>query len=248
MSKFGETMINGRKVSTIQLDGVTWYKGLDVCGAAGYGDWQRVRDTKLLGEDLRLLTHRDDLRIRHSAYYINEHALNELVPRAVRTVFNGITAAEEMVKASGAENETVVLEHPMFGMVRVHVEDEKVLMCASDVAKVLGYTNTSKAVSDHCKGVTKRYTLTDGGQQLLNFIPEGDVYRLIVSSKLPAAEQFEHWLFDEMLPSLRKNGACATSQTLTNDPIELLRKAADLLEEQREKKYGARVAARRYNP
>lgn len=234
MSKFGETMINGRKVSTIQLDGETWYKGLDVCGAAGYGDWQRVRDTKLLGEDLRLLTHRDDLRIRHSTYYINDHALNELIPREVRTVFNGITAVEEIVKASGVENETVVLEHPMFGMVRVRVEDEKLLMCASDVAKALGYTNTSKAVGDHCKGVTKRYTPTDGGQQLLNFIPEGDVYRLIVSSKLPAAEQFEHWLFYEMLPSLRKNGAYAMpKQTVSSlDAVSMLHEAANMLEAQ----------------
>ena len=49
---------------------------------------------------------------------------------------------------------------------------------------LLGYSNSRKAVADHCKGVTKRDTLTEGGVQLLSYIPEGDVYRLIVSSKI----------------------------------------------------------------
>ena len=80
------------------------------------------------------------------------------------------------------------------------------LFCGSDVAKALGYSNPRKALADHCKGVTKRDTLTAGGIQSLSFLPEGDVYRLIAHSKLPGAEAFERWIFDEILPTIRKTG------------------------------------------
>ena len=104
-------------------------------------------------------------------------------------------------------NEITVFNNDEFGEVRILKEDGNFYFVASDVAKKLGYVNSSKAVNDHCKGVTKRYTLTKGGNQELNFIPESDVYRLIVHSKLPAAERFEKWVFDEVLPSIRKTGS-----------------------------------------
>lgn len=87
---------------------------------------------------------------------------------------------------------------------------ERFCFCGSDVAKALGYSNPRKALSDHCKGVTKRYTPTSDGEQEMSFIPEGDVYRLIASSKLPSAEKFEKWVFDDVLPSIRKHGAYLT--------------------------------------
>lgn len=93
-----------------------------------------------------------------------------------------------------------------FGSVRTLIEDGRPLFCGSDVAKALGYTNSRKALSDHCKGVTKRDTLTDGGKQQMSFIPEGDLYRLIANSKLPSAERFERWVFDEVIPTIRKTG------------------------------------------
>lgn len=61
-------------------------------------------------------------------------------------------------------------------------------------------------MTQHCKGSVKHRVLTDGGVQESKFIPEGDVYRLIVRSKLPTAERFERWVFDEVLPAIRKNG------------------------------------------
>ena len=100
-----------------------------------------------------------------------------------------------------------IFNNDEFGEVRILKEDGNFYFVASDVAKKLGYVNSSKAVNDHCKGVTKRYTLTKGGNQELNFIPESDVYRLIVHSKLPSAERFEKWVFDEVLPSIRKTGS-----------------------------------------
>ena len=85
-------------------------------------------------------------------------------------------------------------------------EDGNVLFCGSDVAKALGYSNVRDALARHCKGVVKRDTLTAGGIQSLSFLPEGDVYRLIAHSKLPGAEAFERWIFDEILPTIRKTG------------------------------------------
>lgn len=103
-------------------------------------------------------------------------------------------------------NDMQIFNNDDFGTLRTVEDDGKVLFVASDVAKMLGYANPNKAVGDHCKGVTKRYTLTNGGKQALNVITEGDVYRLVAHSKLPKAEQFESWVFDEVLPTIRKTG------------------------------------------
>lgn len=104
-----------------------------------------------------------------------------------------------------------------FGSVRVLYEDGKPLFCGADACKALGYKNQHDALTRHCKGVVKRYPLTNGGKQQMNFLPEGDLYRLITHSKLPSAEKFEHWVFDEVLPAIRKNGMYGA------DPAELER-------------------------
>ena len=107
------------------------------------------------------------------------------------------------------KNNLEIFSSNEFGELRTISENGKVMFIASDVAKMLGYTNTSKAISDHCRYVTKRYIPHPQGKGTLevNFIPEGDVYRLITHSKLPAAEKFESWVFDEVLPSIRKTGS-----------------------------------------
>ena len=76
--------------------------------------------------------------------------------------------------------------HPAFGQIRVIQEDGKYLFYASDVAKALGYKRPADAVTAHCKGSVIYRLLTAGGEQAVKLIPEGDVYRLIVHSKLPA--------------------------------------------------------------
>ena len=113
-------------------------------------------------------------------------------------------------------NNLSVFENAEFGKVRIIVENGKPLFCGSDVAKALGYTNQRDALNRHCKGVVKRDTPTNGGMQEMSFIPEGDVYRLITHSKLPSAERFEKWVFDEVLPSIRKHGAYVTEATMDN--------------------------------
>lgn len=121
-------------------------------------------------------------------------------------------------------NELQIFENKQFGQIRTIKENGTILFCGSDCAKALGYTNPSKALSDHCKGVTKRYTPTAGGNQEMSFIPEGDLYRLITHSKLPSAEKFESWVFDEVLPSIQKNGGYIMDQENLSD-TELMARA-----------------------
>ena len=77
---------------------------------------------------------------------------------------------------------------------------------AKDVATILGYERTADAIRVHCKGAVKRRLLTQGGEQDVTIIPERDVYRLIMRSRLPAAERFEEWVVGEVLPSIRMTG------------------------------------------
>ena len=111
-------------------------------------------------------------------------------------------------------NDIKIFNKPDFGEVRTMEENGAVLFCGSDVAKALGYSNPSKALSDHCKGVTKRYTPTNSGTQEMSFIPESDLYRLVFSSKLPTAEKFTDWVTSEVLPTIRRHGLYATPDTV----------------------------------
>ena len=105
-------------------------------------------------------------------------------------------------------NQLSIIQHPAFGQLRTELIDNEPLFCAIDVCRALGYKNHNDAIKNHCreKGVANRYTLSNGGTQNTLFINEGNLYRLILRSKLPAAEKFESWVCDEVLPSLRKTG------------------------------------------
>lgn len=121
-------------------------------------------------------------------------------------------------------NELQIFDNKEFGEVRMAEIDGKPHFVATDVAIALGYSTPRDAISRHCKGVVKHDTPTLGGIQQLSYISEGDVYRLIIRSKLPSAEKFERWIFDEVIPSVRKNGGYISGQeNMTDD--ELLEKA-----------------------
>ena len=107
-----------------------------------------------------------------------------------------------------------VFNHPEFGSIRTLDDGGRTLFCGADIAKALGYSNPRKALTDHCKGVTKCYSPTNSGEQEMNFIPESDLYRLVFSSKLPSAEKFTDWVTTEVLPSIRKNGHYMTPAAL----------------------------------
>lgn len=121
-------------------------------------------------------------------------------------------------------NELQIFSSDEFGQIRTAEINGKPYFVASDVATALGYATPRDAIARHCKGVVKRDTPTSGGTQELSYINEGDVYRLIMRSKLPAAEKFESWVMDEVLPSIRKNGGYIEGQETLSDE-ELLSKA-----------------------
>lgn len=104
-------------------------------------------------------------------------------------------------------NELKVFQNSEFGELGVLTIDGKEFFPASQCAAILGYKSPKDAISAHCKGAVKHRLPTNGGTQEVKYIPEGDLYRLIIRSKLPSAEKFERWVFDEVLPELRKNGS-----------------------------------------
>lgn len=120
------------------------------------------------------------------------------------------------------ENNLQVFNNAEFGQVRTIVNEDKILFCASDVAKALGYRNYNDAVNKHCRAIVKCDTPISGKIQAINFISEGDIYRLIIRSKLPTAEKFESWVFDEVLPSIRKTGSYAIENN-NNEDLKLRR-------------------------
>lgn len=103
-------------------------------------------------------------------------------------------------------NELKVFSNSEFGELGVMLIDGKEYFPANQCAAILGYAVPKDAIARHCKGALKRRLPTNGGVQEVKLIPEGDLYRLIVSSKLPKAEEFERWVFDEVLPQIRHNG------------------------------------------
>lgn len=119
-------------------------------------------------------------------------------------------------------NELQIFNSGEFGEIRTIEIDGKPYFVGADVAKALGYKDTVNALKQHCRGVVKHH-LTDslGRNQEASFITEGDLYRLIMKSKLPSAEKFESWVMDEVLPTIRKTGSCQKPLT-TVEQIQVI--------------------------
>lgn len=131
-------------------------------------------------------------------------------------------------------NSLQIFNSEEFGEIRTIEIDGKPYFVGTDVAKALGYINPRKAILDHCKGVTKRDTPTSSGVQSMSYINEGDLYRLIMKSKLPSAEKFESWVMDEVLPAIRKTGSYQKPMTVA-EQIQLLAQGNQDHEERIEK-------------
>lgn len=126
--------------------------------------------------------------------------------------------------------------------IRVFVnEKNEPEFCATDVTKILGYTNGRDAIAKHCKsdGVAKRDTIDSLGRtQPTTFISESNLYRLILKSENKEAEPFENFVCDEVLPSIRKHGAYMTAEVverMLTDPDTIIKLATDLKLERAEK-------------
>ena len=140
-------------------------------------------------------------------------------------------------------NKISVFEHPEFGRIRTLDIDGKIWFCASDVASALGYSNPRDAIVRHCKtmGVVVYDTPTRSAVQKIKYINEGNVYRLIAGSKLPAAEKFESWIFDELVPETLRNGGYILNKKGETDN-ELLARAV-LPAQNRIKERDSRISA-----
>lgn len=130
-----------------------------------------------------------------------------------------------------------IFKNEVFGEVRVAGTNEEPLFCAKDVATALGYSDTADAIQRHCKSGKKVFCPHKNGMGGTNmvYIPEKDVYRLIMRSNLPNAEQFQDWVCDEVLPSIRKHGGYLTPdkiEEVLSNPDTIIRLAMQLKNEQ----------------
>lgn len=145
-------------------------------------------------------------------------------------------------------NELQIFKSPEFGQVRTVTIDGEPWMVGKDIATALGYTNTRKALNDHVddedKGVTKSDTL--GGAQEMTVINESGLYSLVLSSKLPTAKKFKHWITSEVLPAIRKHGAYMTPEKIEEallNPDTLIKLATELKAEREARKHAELEAA-----
>lgn len=129
-----------------------------------------------------------------------------------------------------------------FGTIRTVESDGKIYFCGRDIATALGYKDPLNAIKQHGRGVAFHHPITDalGRTQEARFITEGDMYRLIASSKLASAQAFESWVFDEVLPTIRRHGVYAIDELLGDD--EFLERAITQLRSERAKRLVAEQA------
>ena len=136
-------------------------------------------------------------------------------------------------------NELQVFKNEKFGTVRTITENGRTLFCAKDIANALGYKDTTNAIKQHCRGVVKRHLIDGlGRKQETNFIPEGDIYRLAAKSQIPGADEFERWIFDEVLVSVNHHGAYMTPEAIEQALLnpDTIIKLATTLKDEREQR------------
>ena len=146
-----------------------------------------------------------------------------------------------------------VFSNTEFGSIQVLDEDGVVLFNASETAKMLGYSNDRDAVSRHCRCVVKRdvpHPQSPNKTIEMNFIPEPDLYRLICGSRLESAMRFERWVFEEVLPTIRKHGAYLTPAKLEEALLnpDTIIKLAQALKDEQEKRAALEAQAEADRP
>lgn len=137
-------------------------------------------------------------------------------------------------------NKVELFTNSEFGELEIVEVNGKFLFPATECAVKLGYSNPWKAIGDHCQSLTKRevpHPQSNNKTIEKNYIPEGDLYRLIVHSKLPSARKFESWVFDEVLPSIRGDGTYMTNEFIDkviSNPDLIIRMATELKQQREE--------------
>lgn len=136
------------------------------------------------------------------------------------------------------DNTMQIFRNPEFGELGISFIGDSAYFPATECARLLGYSDPYDAIRRHTKGSVKRRVPTSGGVQEIKLIPEGDLYRLIIHSRLPSSDRFEAWVFEEVLPSIRKTGLYASDdlvERLIGDP-ELGIRLLQAFKEEREKR------------
>lgn len=224
------------------IDEQQWYVESEVAKLLQIPDWFAVCMSTLNSNYRKHIEYVDSGGCIRSQSVIKQDGFDLLVPHSTRNdvelirewLFPSVTAAQ--VEAPPI----TLFTNQEFGNIRTMVINGEPYFVGKDVAEILGYSNTRKALSDHVdeedKGVTKCDTL--GGMQNLTVINESGLYSLILGSKLKSAKRFKHWMTSEVLPSIRKHGGYVAGQE-EMDGEELLAKAllfANSKKEELEKK------------
>ena len=135
-------------------------------------------------------------------------------------------------------NELQVFKNEKFGTVRTITENGRTLFCAKDIANALGYKDTTNAIKQHCRWVVKRHLPHPQSPDKtieMTFIPEGDIYRLAAKSQIPGADEFERWIFDEVLVSINHTGGYLGNTENMSD-FELVSRALLIVQKQLEQR------------
>ena len=148
-------------------------------------------------------------------------------------------------------NNLKVFENDEFGQLSVIVKNNKEYIEAIEVATILGYSNPRDAVNRHCdedgvvfSDVGVVTGIRKDNSEIIQvvtkkFIDEGNLYRLIVKSKLPSAKKFEKWVMEEVLPSIRKHGAYMSEEVISktlDNPDFIIEIATKLKYERQQRK------------
>jgi prophage antirepressor-like protein len=246
---------DGPLVRVVVRDGEPWFVATDVCKVLEIGN-PSMAVRRLDVDDLSQIEVIDSLGRHQTAHGVSESGLYGLILRSEkpgakkfkRWVTHEVLPSirklstdcltEDREDVNNMSEITKIFKFEDGTPVRVVVRDGEPWFVAADVAEVLGYGNPRDAVAKHCKTpeiLTSQNATFGVPNRGLTIIPERDVYRLIMRSKLPAAERFEEWVVGEVLPSIRKHGAYMTPQTLEDallSPDFLIRLATELKKEQ----------------
>lgn len=184
------------------IEGTTWFIGKDVAAICGYKDtWRAIKN--------HVSPENTDYTIFNSRklIIINYAGFKEIDPTEehLNWFINHLSEADSPTEAS------TVFNHPQFGELRTVEIDGVVWFVGKDVAEALGYSNTSKAIITHVADEDKIIKMLPNSQNgktvgKTYIINESGLYSLILSSKLPSAKEFKHWVTSEVLPSIRKTG------------------------------------------
>lgn len=174
------------------LEGEPWFVAADVCRALGLGNSSKA--VMPLDDDEKGITICNTPGGEQKMVIVSEPGLYSLIVRSRKPEAKAFKRwiTHEVIPSIRKTGGYIAGQETM--------DDDQLL------ANALGYARPNDAIAAHCRATVKRSTPISGKIQEINFISEGDVYRLITHSKLPAAEKFESWVFDEVIPSIRKTG------------------------------------------